>query len=158
MNKLLDIRQKSLLPSSISNIELANRFKDYFNEKINCIQRTFHSLPSSDVANSRCDGNVILAKFEPSTEDEIRSIIMTHGINCSPLDPVPADLLKESLDTFIPIWTDIVNLSLSQRSIDSLKNAVIVPLLKELDHLIDTDNLKNYRPVSNLVSLGKLIE
>ena len=157
-NKLLDIRQKSLLPSSISNIELANRFKDYFKEKINCIQRTFQSLPSSDVATSRCDGNVILAKFEPSTEDEIRSIIMTHGINCSPLDPVPADLLKESLDTFIPIWTDIVNLSLSQGSIDSLKIAVIVPLLKELDHLIDADNLKNYRPVSNLVSRGKLIE
>ena len=41
---------------------------------------------------------------------------------------------------------------------DCLKSAVIIPLLKELDDFIDIENLKNYRPVSNLLFLSKLIE
>ena len=41
---------------------------------------------------------------------------------------------------------------------DCLKSAVIRPLIKELDDFVDTDVLKNYRPVSNLLFLEKLIE
>ena len=51
-----------------------------------------------------------------------------------------------------------MNLSLSQGSMDCLKNAILCPLIKELDELIDTDVLKNYRPVSNLAFVSKLIE
>ena len=36
--------------------------------------------------------------------------------------------------------------------------AIVMPLIKEQDEMIDTDILKNYRPVSNLVFLSKLIE
>ena len=39
-----------------------------------------------------------------------------------------------------------------------LKNATLIPLIKELDDVIDTDMLKNYRPVSNLVFISKLVE
>ena len=41
---------------------------------------------------------------------------------------------------------------------DCLKEAIVMPLIKEQDEMIDTDILKNYRPVSNLVFLSKLIE
>ena len=41
---------------------------------------------------------------------------------------------------------------------DCLKSAVISPLLKELDDLVDVEIFKNYRPVSNLMFLSKLIE
>ena len=41
---------------------------------------------------------------------------------------------------------------------DVLKSAVILPLIKELISITDTDSFKNYRPVSNLVFIGKLIE
>ena len=34
----------------------------------------------------------------------------------------------------------------------------LIPLIKELDDVIDTDMLKNYRPVSNLVFISKLVE
>ena len=37
---------------------------------------------------------------------------------------------------------DIVNLSLSQGSIECLKNAILNPLIKELDQLIEIDILK----------------
>ena len=101
---------------------------------------------------------MVLQAFEPATEDEIHSIIATYGINCSPDDPVPASILKNNLDTFVPIWLDIVDLSLSHGSMDCLKNAILTPLIKALDELLDVDVLKNYRPVSNLVFLSKLIE
>ena len=39
-----------------------------------------------------------------------------------------------------------------------LKNAVLTPLIKELDTVIDKENYKNYRPVSNVEFVGKLIE
>ena len=58
-------------------------------------------------------------------------------------------------DLFIPIWVDIVNLSLSQGKMDCLTNAVLLPLVKELDNLIDADVVKNYKPVSNLVFLSR---
>ena len=64
----------------------------------------------------------------------------------------------DNLDALLPIWVDIVNLSLEVGSVDCLKSAVILPLIKELTSTTDTENLKNYRPISNLVFLSKLIE
>ena len=113
-------------------------------------------MPSEGIYSTHLSG--VLEVFEPATEEEIRSIITTYGINCSPEDPIPVSLLKNNIDTFIPIWLEIVNLSLRQGSMDCFKNAILCPLIKELDELIDTDVLKNYRPVSNLVFLSKLIE
>ena len=39
---------------------------------------------------------------------------------------------------------------------DCWKNAILTPLIKALDELLDADVLKNYRPVSNLIFLSKL--
>ena len=41
---------------------------------------------------------------------------------------------------------------------ECLKNGVLVPLIKHLDDLTDKDSEKNYRPVTNLQFVGKLIE
>ena len=60
------------------------------------------------------------------------------------------------IDEFLPLTTEIINTSLTLGVMPlSLKNAVIRPLLKKFGlELI----MKNYRPVSNLSFLGKLIE
>ena len=71
---------------------------------------------------------------------------------------MPAALLKKMIDTFIPIWLELVNLSLEQGSIECLKCGVLAPLIKDLDSAFDTEVYKNYRPVTNLQLLGKLIE
>ena len=41
---------------------------------------------------------------------------------------------------------------------ECLNTGVLVPLIKQLDDLVDIDNEKNYRPVTNLQFVGKLIE
>ena len=93
-----------------------------------------------------------------TTPDEIRQLVLSYGIKCSPDGPIPSNVLKECIDTFIPIWTELVNISLTQGSMECLKGAILLPLIKDLDELMDKDSFKNYRPISNLLFVGKLIE
>ena len=76
-------------------------------------------------------------------------------MQCSPKDPVPAKLLASNTETFVPFWVDAINLSLETGSMDGLK---VLPVIKELNASTDLGNLKNYRPVSNLQFIGKVIE
>jgi hypothetical protein len=73
------------------------------------------------------------------------------------LDPLPTWLLKKHLQIFLPILTTIVNTSLLSGSFPAeLRKAKITLVLKKIS--LDKQQLSNYRPVSNLAFLGKLIE
>ena len=49
-------------------------------------------------------------------------------------------------------------MSLSQGSMECLQGAILLPLIKHLDDLMDKDNFINYRPVSNFPFIGKFVE
>ena len=71
--------------------------------------------------------------------------------------PHPTALLKQCGVKITPILTIIVNLSLANAEVPAvLKQAIVKPLLKKVS--LDRDNLKNYRPVSNLSFISKLCE
>ena len=73
------------------------------------------------------------------------------------LDPLPSWLLKECVDELSPIVTCIANTSLSHAIVPlSLKTALMRPLLKKPG--LDKEVLKNYRPVSNLPFILKVLE
>ena len=73
------------------------------------------------------------------------------------LDPIPTSLLKLLLPKCLPIITHIVNKSLTNPEyIRDWKTAVVQPLLKK--STLDKSILKNYRPVSNLPFVSKLVE
>ena len=75
--------------------------------------------------------------------------------SCS-LDPVPASLLPYCIDDILPIKS-VVNLSFNSASMPiSMKNAVLSPLLKKPS--LDFEIFSNFRPVSNLKFLSKVIE
>ena len=70
---------------------------------------------------------------------------------------MPTWLLKECQGALLPVITLIVNLSLSTSTMPSeLKEAHICPIIKKA--ILDCEILKNFRPVSNLAYLSKLIE
>ena len=73
-------------------------------------------------------------------------------------DPMPTKLVKaDLLDTLLPVICKIVNLSLSSGEFpDFYKIAHVKPLLKKIS--LDPECLKNFRPVSNLTFISKLIE
>ena len=91
------------------------------------------------------------------TKDEMRKLVMKSSSAFSDLDPAPTWLLKECIDVIITPITQMVNLSLHTGVFpDTMKVAHVKPLLKK--HGLDNNNLKNYRPVSNLSFMSKLIE
>jgi hypothetical protein len=65
--------------------------------------------------------------------------------------------MKECTEELLPMLTHIVNTSLSEGVVPrQLKMAYITPLLKKAG--LDPEVEKNYRPVSNLTFVSKLLE
>ena len=61
---------------------------------------------------------------------------------------IPVNLLKGSIDTYLPVVTEITNSSFEQNEFpNELKLADIIPIFKKKDPL----NKENYRPVSILL-------
>ena len=156
INTFLDKTQERKLPTASSDEELANTMMKFFNDKIENIRSSFKESDIEIIKMPNSNGTLL--DFGSVTEDEVTEIISSHGIKCSPDDPVPLNLVKDHLNLFVPIWTKLINLSLSEGSIEGLKNAVVLPLIKEINDTVDVDTLKNYRPVSNLLLVEKLIE
>ena len=155
-NKLVDGKQDAQLPAHESEKELADCFGQYFVDKVKRIRESFGTGEScTQLVPDSFSGN-ILSDFELVTINDIESLISEYGIKCSIADAFPPDLIKDNLDLFLPIWTDLVNASLKEGSMEGLKTAIVNPLIKE--STLDPEILKNYRPVSNLTFLSKIIE
>ena len=157
VNTLMGRERVTVLPTAYSDTLLANNFQLYFKDKILKIRK---SIISMDFTSTETFPENIqrFNTFELATEDEIRAIVRSFGVSCSPEDPLPAKLMTDHIDVLLPYWLEIVNLSLSMGSMDCLKSAIISPLLKETYSVVDDEQFKNYRPVSNLMFLSKLIE
>ena len=98
-----------------------------------------------------------LESFRPATLSEIASVIKKSSKASCVLDPIPTSLLRDILPTLTPVITEIVNSSLASGIFPKdLKSAIVQPLLKKAS--LDRDVLKNFRPVSNLSFLSKIIE
>ena len=104
-----------------------------------------------------CPTQAKLHDFRPATDAEIRKVIMNSKNTTCSLDPIPTPLLKECLDPLIPVITKLVNTSLSTGCVStSFKHALVKPLLKK--STLDSNDFKNYRPISNLPFLSKVME
>ena len=98
-----------------------------------------------------------LSSFCIMSEEEILKIIKSSPNKSCDLDPIPTTLVKEFIDILLTPITNIVNFSLQEGSFPScFKTAYVSPLLKKPG--LDKNILKNYRPVSNLSFISKIIE
>ena len=98
-----------------------------------------------------------LVNFALTSNTELSNIVNNIVMKSCILDPLPVTLLKQHLDLLLPIILTIVNLSLESGHFpSSLKTAVLSPLLKKAN--LDHEVLANYRPISNLKVISKIIE
>ena len=137
---------------------MANTFADFFGEKLHKIRAEFASSSSQIEPLDNVSNCVLkqLSSFRPAAHDEVHRIIQQAPPKHCSLDPIPTELLKKSLDQFLPIITRIINAPVSEQSMpSSLKNAFVKPLLKKPS--LDQNQLKNYRPVSNLPYISKRV-
>ncbi len=98
-----------------------------------------------------------LTSFEPVSLSDLIDIICHMKRASCLLDPVPSFFIVEVLDTIGPCIQSIINSSLISGSVPScFKHAVIQTVLKKatLDPLV----LTNYRPISKLPFLSKVLE
>ena len=97
-----------------------------------------------------------LTNFKMITDQDILSIINRAPPKSCKLDPMPTTLLKVFKNVIAPHIKDIFNTSvLSGRFTRNIKQALLRPLLKKRG--LDL-TLSNYRPVSNLAYILKIIE
>ena len=147
---------KTLPENTGTDQDLANNFNNYFCDKITTIRDSFDDHCDHSELQFSTSSSSSLDSFDPATLDELRKIVAETDIKTSPDDPLPAPLIKKSMDTLLPHILELVNLSLKHGDISGLKESVITPILKKLG--LDKDKHGNYRPVVNLQFLGKLIE
>ena len=97
------------------------------------------------------------SSFKPASFDEIKQLILSLPKSTCQSGPIPSNLLPHCIDNIVPIIIRIVKLSLNTGSFPKeFKSAFVKPLLKKSN--LDSDDLKNYRPISNLSFLYKLTE
>ncbi|MCP4457816.1 MAG: hypothetical protein GY816_07300, partial [Cytophagales bacterium] len=127
VNTELDRKQSKPLPEFTGNFEeLASSFNNFFSEKIKTIRANMNHEPVPEFISF--PGSQILSEFEPATENELRAIIKESAIKTSPDDILPCKLIKQNIDVMLPLIVKLVNISLSQGSMEGLKSADIIPL------------------------------
>ena len=155
IRELLGDRKINPMPPGKTPVENANDFNHYFIDKINRLKSSF----DQGSHHSTHDGNVIdqrLPEFRPLSLEKVTKLISTAPSKTCTLDPIPTSIVKSTVNTMAPIIQKIINQSLCRSIVPSdFKTAIVKPLLKKpgLDPIH-----KNYRPVSNLAFVSKLIE
>ncbi len=156
LNNLLHKSHDHPLPDHTDVLDLANEFADYFEDKIERIRQNFTTNPQ------QCDFAInpnltpLITQFNLATQDEIVKMVSKSKTKSCALDPIPTWLVKKCPST-IPALTSIVNSSMSTGTVPpSLKQALVIPVLKKAG--LDVNQMKNYRPVSNLAFSSKLLE
>ncbi|XP_072037296.1 uncharacterized protein [Amphiura filiformis] len=158
VDKLSSPKPEETLPSYDCPKALADSFAQFFVDKVKKLRDSLDNnvdLPISTEIPEICSHS--FSEFLTVSEEDVLKIIMSASITSCRLDPLPASLLKLCLHDLLSTITTIVNESLSTGVVpSSFKHACIHPLLKKPG--LDRDVYANYRPISNLPYLGKVIE
>lgn len=101
--------------------------------------------------------SVYFGSFRQVGLSELDSLVSSAKPTTSLLDPIPTRLLKEVSPLLHCVILRIINHSLSTGFVPhAFKVAVIKPLIKKPN--LDSSVLSNYRPISNLPFLSKILE
>ena len=155
-SKLLGKSSTAPLPSDIPRSNLPDWFCDFFSDKIDHIRDDLDSRSCEPLTFAIFDGPQ-LSQFEPVTDELIRGLILKSPTKSCMLDPIPTSLTKQCLDALVLLITFIVNASLFTGIVPpQFKQTIVTPLLKKPG--LDTNDMKNFRPVSDLSFLTKILE
>lgn len=163
MNGLLGKHSKTHFPEGIPEITLASHFNDFFINKIRSIRL---EIDSAHQPNTFSDnfmnfvpvyGKDVLEHFHSISPDDAHSYMKKVKRTFCSKDPINFSKIFEFCDKVSPLVAAVINSSFEEGTFPfSEKLAVVHPLLKK--STLDPEVLGNYRPVSNLSYLSKIIE
>ena len=151
LNTLMGASEKNALPK---NCPSAQQFADFFDAKVAAVRRATSGRNMSTELPLATDA---FDHFQPCNVSDVQSAIMSAPSKSCTLDPLPTDILKKFLPELLPFVTDLCNASLLQGYLPlSQRHAIIRPRLKKVGS--DPSLVQNYRPVSNLTFMSKIVE
>ena len=139
---------------------LCTTFAQFFIDKINTIKQNVAHKLSNLPPIPRTDGCHVGDKLDsilPVTVDEVRKVLAHIPAKSSPLDYIPTSLIKLCSPTFSELITYLANLSFQEGCFPSSFTRAIVTLVLKKPGL-DSCSPSNYRPVSNLNNVSKILE
>ena len=131
----------------------ASDFLDFLEQKFESVRSdTAGSAPPS-FSSTTCT----FSSFSLCSQELVRKVIGGTASKSCELDPAPTFLIKEFLEILLPFLTRMCNASLQEGRLPSSQTtAIVTPALKKPS--LDPSDMKNYRPISNLSFMSKVVE
>uniref|UniRef100_A0A8C6TTC4 Reverse transcriptase domain-containing protein n=1 Tax=Neogobius melanostomus TaxID=47308 RepID=A0A8C6TTC4_9GOBI len=143
------------LPLELISTSKCNEFAIFFYDKVQGIKNAI--ISTTQIPTLPPARHLELTHFTPVTGKTIEEVISGLSSCTCCLDELPTRFLKSVLTSLLPQLVQLVNISFETGAFPkALKTAVIKPLLKKSS--LDPKVLNNYRPISNLPFLGKVLE
>jgi hypothetical protein len=99
----------------------------------------------------------LLDALTTPTVDEVKKLLCSMPAKSSPIDCIPTSVLKSNSDIFAPLIARLAALCFNEGVFPQrFKTACVTPLIKKKG--MDEDSAANYRPISNLHTISKIIE
>ena len=156
-------KSENPLPDIENGVELCEGFADYFITKIEKIRKSQENCDLFDTNNVKVTVTEKIKNWSHVSETGICNVIKGMKTKQCEKDIIPTHILKKDASTtnddFLPIHVflaKLFNTSIDQSKFpDAWRCALVKPLMKG-KNLERT--YKNYRPVSNLIFVSKLLE
>jgi hypothetical protein len=146
-------REKKI--SSQQSTISADDFSRAFASKVQNVRTSTQSASPPDFTGVTSAST--FEQFHLLTVDDSIRLVKRANNKCCALDPAPTWIVKQYVDDLAPFITILINRSIrSGQFPSSQKCAMVTPLLKK--ETLDPCDLGNYRPVSNLSFLSKILE
>ena len=156
VNTLSNRHPPMILPTIYPSADLPCIFIKHFTNKVAKLRA---NIASEHVTSTLVTGTTAatFSSFEKVSQLTVKEYILNSAPKSCELDPIHSKLLIECLDYILPSLTDLFNSSLASGiSPQCLKSALVTPILKK--RCLDHNDLNNYRPVSNLCFIAKILE
>ena len=144
------------LPPHDDPRKLADDFGEFFYRKIELIKKDIDGIAAEPPVVDYPSSQVLLESFVPLSQEQVSEIIMGMSNASCQLDPIPTWLLKQCSSELVPVITIMINRSFQESTVPkNWKVALVKPLLKKLGLDLVPEN---FRPVSNLSLVSKVVE
>ena len=149
------------LPTSCSDDQLATEFMEFFQSKIARIREELDSEPNASnyilAPATRNPPPVMFYRFHPVDEQSIKECIQRLNKTYCRLDPINVSKIAKAYESAVPFVSQLVNKYFADCIfVESEKLALVRSQLKRAG--LDNEDKRNYRPISNLTFLSKIVE
>ena len=157
-SKLLHQRPETRFPQHDSVKSLVQDFIAFFGNKIKKIRDDLdRSIPDNGLEFRDVAAGCQFTTFANVSLTELKATVGSMYLKSCDLDPLPGCIMKECFANISSVIVRIVNLSMESGILPTgLKVASVKPLLKKQS--LSPEEFKNFRPISNLSFLSKVIE